>query len=75
MAGTPDQVVAQVERFYERTGGFGHLLAMLQAGFLDHQETVRNITLFAREVYPRIRYLAGAEDAAGATQTRRSGQP
>ncbi len=60
MAGTPDQVVAQVERFYELTGGFGHLLAMLQAGFLSHEETVHNITLFAKEVCPRIRHLAAA---------------
>ena len=74
MAGTPDQVVAQVERFFERTGGFGHLLMMLQAGFLDHEETVRNITLFAREVYPRIRHLAGGEGDMGATQTARAGQ-
>ena len=57
MAGTPDQVVAQVERFTQGVGGMGHLLVMLQAGFLDHQETVRNITLFAKEVYPRIRDL------------------
>ena len=60
MAGTPDQVVAQVERFYENVGGMGHLLLMLQAGFLDHEETVRNITLFAKEVYPRIRDLGNS---------------
>ena len=47
---------------------------MLQAGFLDHEETVRNITLFAKEVYPRIRYLAGDKAGTGATQNARAGQ-
>lgn len=73
MAGTPDQVVAQVERFHDRVGGFGHLLVMLQAGFLDHEETVRNITLFAQEVYPRIRHLA-APDAPAPKQKARAGR-
>jgi len=57
MAGTPDQVVAQVRRVYDHVGGFGHLLNMGQAGFLDHDETVRGIRLFAREVYPRLREM------------------
>jgi alkanesulfonate monooxygenase SsuD/methylene tetrahydromethanopterin reductase-like flavin-dependent oxidoreductase (luciferase family) len=63
MAGTPDDVVAQITRFHDRVGGFGHLLCMLQAGFLSHEETVRNMTLFAREVYPRIRHLGNPPDA------------
>jgi hypothetical protein len=28
-----------------------------QGGFLDHQDTVANITLFANEVMPRLREL------------------
>jgi hypothetical protein len=28
-----------------------------QGGFLDHQDTVTNITLFAKEVLPRLREL------------------
>lgn len=71
MAGTPDQVVAQAERFFERVGGFGHLLAMLQAGFLDHDETVRNIRLFAEEVVPRLRHLGEGE--AKAPPSRKAG--
>ena len=58
MYGTPDQVVAQVERFYGLVGGFDHLLMMMQAGFLDHKRTVANIKLFAKECYPRVRDLA-----------------
>jgi hypothetical protein len=40
-----------------RVGGFGHLLMFGQAGFLDHADTVANITLFAKEVLPRLREL------------------
>ena len=31
---------------------------MGQAGFLEHQETVRGLELFAREVYPRLKELS-----------------
>ena len=58
MYGTPDQVVAQIRTFYERVGGFDHLLMMMQAGFLDHERTCRNIRLFARECYPQVKDLA-----------------
>ena len=53
--GTPDQVYSQVKKFYRAVGGFGHLLIMGQAGFLDHDETVQGIRTFAREVYPRLK--------------------
>jgi alkanesulfonate monooxygenase SsuD/methylene tetrahydromethanopterin reductase-like flavin-dependent oxidoreductase (luciferase family) len=68
--GTPDQVHAQVTSFYRYVGGFGHLLIMGQAGFLDHDETVRGIRMFAREVYPRLQEdfpdtaISGAQPAA-----------
>jgi len=55
MAGTPDQVLAQIRRMYDHVGGFGHLLLMGQAGFLEHEETVQGIRLFANEVYPALR--------------------
>jgi alkanesulfonate monooxygenase SsuD/methylene tetrahydromethanopterin reductase-like flavin-dependent oxidoreductase (luciferase family) len=55
MAGTPDQVVKQIRKIYDYVGGFGHILLMGQAGFLDHQETVLGIKTFAREVYPRLK--------------------
>ena len=45
----------QIRKVYDHVGGFGHLLNMGQAGFLDHDETVRGIQLFAREVYPRLK--------------------
>jgi alkanesulfonate monooxygenase SsuD/methylene tetrahydromethanopterin reductase-like flavin-dependent oxidoreductase (luciferase family) len=59
--GTPDQVAAQIKREYERIGGFDHLLMMMQAGFLDHKSTARNMTLFAKEVYPQIKDLPGLQ--------------
>ena len=53
--GTPDQVHAQIKKFYDHVGGFGHLLIMGQAGFLEHDDTVHGIRMFAREVYPRLK--------------------
>ena len=55
MAGTPDQVYAQIRKMYDHVGGFGHLLIMGQAGFLEHDETVRSIRNFARHVFPRLK--------------------
>jgi alkanesulfonate monooxygenase SsuD/methylene tetrahydromethanopterin reductase-like flavin-dependent oxidoreductase (luciferase family) len=54
-AGTPDQVYRQMKKLYDHVGGFGHLLIMGQAGFLEHDETVLGIKTFARELYPRLR--------------------
>jgi alkanesulfonate monooxygenase SsuD/methylene tetrahydromethanopterin reductase-like flavin-dependent oxidoreductase (luciferase family) len=54
-AGTPDEVYRQIKKFYDHVGGFGHLLIMGQAGFLEHDETVAGIRCFAREVYPRLK--------------------
>ena len=61
MYGTPDQVIAQIKRFYDLVGGFDHLLMMMQAGFLDHERTAKNIRLFAKDVYPAIKDLAGTK--------------
>ncbi len=54
MCGTPDQVVKQIRAVYDHVGGFGHLLNMGQAGFLEHDDTVKAIRLFAREVLPAL---------------------
>ncbi len=53
-AGTPDDVFEQAKAFYDHVGGFGHLLMMGQGGTISHEETVSNLTLFSREVLPRI---------------------
>jgi len=56
-AGTPDQVYDQIARFYDLTGGFGSLLMMGQGGNLGHEDTVANLTLFSKEVMPRLQEL------------------
>jgi alkanesulfonate monooxygenase SsuD/methylene tetrahydromethanopterin reductase-like flavin-dependent oxidoreductase (luciferase family) len=59
-AGNPDTVYAQIKRHYDAVGGYGNLLVMGQAGFLEHEETVRGIEMFARDLYPRLRELGVA---------------
>ena len=53
--GTPDQVYNQICNFTDAVGGLGHLLLMQQGGYLNHADTVDSMTLFAREVMPRLR--------------------
>ena len=75
-AGTPDQVLVQIKKHYDHVGGYGQLLIMGQAGFLEHDDTVHGIRMFAREVYPRLKELypdtlvSGASDRAAATAAR-----
>jgi alkanesulfonate monooxygenase SsuD/methylene tetrahydromethanopterin reductase-like flavin-dependent oxidoreductase (luciferase family) len=56
-AGTPDTVYAQIKAFYDHVGGLGHLLMMGQGGHLNHEDTVDNLTMFSKEVLPRLREL------------------
>ena len=53
-AGTPDMVFDQMKQFYDHVGGFGHLLMMGQGGHISHQDTVANLSLFSKEVLPRL---------------------
>ena len=66
-AGNPDTVFNQIKKLYDYVGGFGHLLMMGQAGFLEHDETVRGMELFAKEVYPRLKELSRAEAPVAAS--------
>ncbi|MGE0747426.1 MAG: LLM class flavin-dependent oxidoreductase [Rhodospirillales bacterium] len=61
-AGNPDEVYEQIKNFYEYSGGFGHLLMMMQAGFLSYAETVENMQVFHDEVYPRLKELTAKYD-------------
>lgn len=54
-AGSPDTVFAQLKRFYERVGGFGNFLMMMQAGTMGYDLVAGSMELFAREVLPRFR--------------------
>jgi alkanesulfonate monooxygenase SsuD/methylene tetrahydromethanopterin reductase-like flavin-dependent oxidoreductase (luciferase family) len=53
--GTPDQVYGQIVDFCEYCGGMGNLLMMGHAGSLSHEDTVDNLTLFAKDVLPRLK--------------------
>lgn len=65
-AGTPDQVFEQIKAFWEYSGGFGNLLMMGQAGFLDNDSTLRSMKLFAEEVMPRLKAMEAETDPAEA---------
>jgi len=56
-AGNPDTVIRQITKHDEAVGGYGHLLVMGQAGFLEHEETVRGIKMLGTEVHPRLKKL------------------
>ena len=51
-AGNPDTVYKQIMEFYDKVGGFGHLIMVGKTGFITHDEAVKNITLFSKEVLP-----------------------
>ncbi|HXE17301.1 MAG TPA: LLM class flavin-dependent oxidoreductase [Stellaceae bacterium] len=65
-AGTPDQVYRQIVEFYETIGGFGVLQMMAQAGTMSHEDTVDSLTLFAREVMPRLEEYHASRKLAAA---------
>jgi alkanesulfonate monooxygenase SsuD/methylene tetrahydromethanopterin reductase-like flavin-dependent oxidoreductase (luciferase family) len=69
-AGTPDDVYNQIKALSDSVGGFGNLLMFGQGGFLDHADTVANITLFAKEVLPRLRELSPESNKTAAVAAR-----
>jgi alkanesulfonate monooxygenase SsuD/methylene tetrahydromethanopterin reductase-like flavin-dependent oxidoreductase (luciferase family) len=56
-AGNPDTVYRQIMEFYDKVGGFGHLIMVGKTGFTIHDEAIKNITLFSKEVLPRLREI------------------
>ena len=65
--GTPDEVHDQIVAFCEHCGGMGNLLMMGHAGFLTHEQTTDNLTLFSHEVLPRLKdYKQPDAEAAAA---------
>jgi alkanesulfonate monooxygenase SsuD/methylene tetrahydromethanopterin reductase-like flavin-dependent oxidoreductase (luciferase family) len=57
-AGSPDTVCQQIMEFYNKVGGFGHLVMIGRAGFMTHAEAEGGIKRFAKEVLPRLREIA-----------------
>jgi alkanesulfonate monooxygenase SsuD/methylene tetrahydromethanopterin reductase-like flavin-dependent oxidoreductase (luciferase family) len=54
-AGSPDEVYNQIVDFCEYCGGMGNLLMMGHAGPMNHEDAVGNLTLFGKEVLPRLK--------------------
>ena len=49
-------------------------MMMGQAGFMTYDETMRSMSLFTQEVYPRLKELTASYDA-GAMKEFRSSRP
>ena len=56
--GNPDTVYRQIMDFYDKVGGFGHLVMVGRSGFMTHAEAESGIKLFSKEVMPRLREIA-----------------
>jgi limonene 1,2-monooxygenase len=54
IVGTPDLAIAQIERLWQQSGGFGAFLFMA-ADWADREATFRSYELFAREVMPHFK--------------------
>jgi alkanesulfonate monooxygenase SsuD/methylene tetrahydromethanopterin reductase-like flavin-dependent oxidoreductase (luciferase family) len=62
--GSPDTVFKQIKKFHDHVGGVGHMMLMMQAGPMDTPDVVKSLTLFAKEVYPRLKELSPARVSA-----------
>ncbi len=69
--GTPDSVVRQIKDLYRKSGGFGHLIAMLHSGDMDFDLAAKSMTLFAKEVMPKIKNLGTISDGFGPLAERK----
>jgi alkanesulfonate monooxygenase SsuD/methylene tetrahydromethanopterin reductase-like flavin-dependent oxidoreductase (luciferase family) len=61
IVGGPDTVADQLMEIV-REFGIGHLFAMLQVGSMDRELTIKNITLFAQHVLPRLHDIWAHDD-------------
>ena len=57
-AGSPDTVYQQIMDFYDKVGGFGHLVMIGRSGFMTHAEAEKSIKLFGQKVLPRLQEIA-----------------
>ena len=57
-AGSPDTVYQQIMDFYDKVGGFDHLVTVGHSGFMTHAEAEKGIKRFARDVLPRLKEVA-----------------
>ena len=61
--GTPDDMIAQIERLERQSGGFGVFLDMAH-NWADFEQTKRSYELIARYVMPRFDGRGGRQDEA-----------
>jgi alkanesulfonate monooxygenase SsuD/methylene tetrahydromethanopterin reductase-like flavin-dependent oxidoreductase (luciferase family) len=54
-AGSPDTVFNQLKSFYERVGGFGNFMMMIQGGTMGYDLVEGSMRRFAEHVLPRFR--------------------
>ena len=54
-AGNPDTVFTQLQTFYEKVGGFGNFMMMVQGGTMGYDLVERSMRRFAEHVLPRFR--------------------
>jgi alkanesulfonate monooxygenase SsuD/methylene tetrahydromethanopterin reductase-like flavin-dependent oxidoreductase (luciferase family) len=55
-AGTPEQVARQMLNFSAAVGGIGNMLVMGHGGRLSQSDTLDSLTLFGKEVLPRLQH-------------------
>lgn len=53
-AGSPQSVVDQVRRFYDRVGGFGHLIAESHAWAMPFDTAAKSLRLLGEQVLPSL---------------------
>ncbi|HVV94901.1 MAG TPA: LLM class flavin-dependent oxidoreductase [Hyphomicrobiales bacterium] len=69
VAGTPDTVAEKIVKWMEDTAS-SQVTAQLHLGDMPHWKTVKNMTLFAEEVMPRVRKAAPKMDGLVAAPKR-----
>lgn len=62
LVGSPSTVAEQLDALRNELG-FGNLCALLQIGDMTHEQTLRNMELFAHEVMPQFRPAGVGEEA------------
>jgi alkanesulfonate monooxygenase SsuD/methylene tetrahydromethanopterin reductase-like flavin-dependent oxidoreductase (luciferase family) len=60
-AGNPDSVYRQITEFYDKVGGFNHIVLVGRSGYMNHAESVKGIRLFSKEVLPRLKEIKPVE--------------
>ncbi len=66
IVGAPDEVAAEITRFYEACGGFGTFLMVTGKDWATRAHRDRSMRRFMEEVAPQLRHLDPASETAAA---------